>query len=167
MATSPAIATIRRADREDWDEIWEIVREVIATGDTYAFAPESDRASMEAYWFARETWAYVAEIEGAIAATYILKPNQPGLGGHVANAAFMVGKRDRGQGLGRLLGEHALATAKQLGYRAMQFNFVVSTNEAAVRLWQSLGFAIVGRVPEAFHHQQLGFVDVFVMHRSL
>jgi len=99
--------------------------------------------------------------------TYILKPNQPALGSHVANAAFMVLPAARGSGVGRRMGEHCLAEARRLEFRAMQFNFMVSTNEAAVRLWQQLGFQIVGTLPEAFRHSQLGFVDAYVMFRML
>jgi ribosomal protein S18 acetylase RimI-like enzyme len=99
--------------------------------------------------------------------TYILKPNQPALGSHVANAAFMVLPAARGSGVGRGMGEHCLAEGRRLGFRAMQFNFVVSTNEAAVRLWQQLGFHIVGTLAEAFRHSQLGFVDAYVMFRML
>src|SRR5262249_21744099 len=105
--------------------------------------------------------------EGRIAGTYIVRPNQPGLGSHVANAAFMVSPDARGLGAGRRMGEHCLAEASRLGFRAMQFNFVVSTNEVAVRLWQSLGFRIVGTLSKAFRHARLGFVDAYVMFREL
>jgi ribosomal protein S18 acetylase RimI-like enzyme len=99
--------------------------------------------------------------------TYILRPNRPGLGSHVSNASFMVCPSARGLGVGRAMGEHCLEEARRLGYRAMQFNFVVSTNEAAVKLWQRLGFTIVGTLPGAFRHRTLGFVDAYVMFRTL
>ena len=102
-----------------------------------------------------------------IVGTYILRPNQSGGGSHVANAAFMVAPEARGQGIGRAMGEHCLSEARRLGFRAMQFNFVVSTNESAVRLWQQLGFKIVGTLPGAFRHPEKGYIDVYVMHRSL
>jgi ribosomal protein S18 acetylase RimI-like enzyme len=109
----------------------------------------------------------VAESGGQVVGTYILKPNQPALGSHVANAAFMVSPAARGLGVGKRMGEHCLVEARRLGFRAMQFNFVVSTNEAAVRLWQQLGFEIIGTLPEAFRHSQRGFVDAYVMFRTL
>jgi len=102
-----------------------------------------------------------------VAGTYILRPNQPVLGSHVANAAFMVAPNARGLGIGREMGEHCLSEARRLGFRAMQFNFVVSTNEGAIRLWKQLGFEIVGTLPGAFRHPQKGYVDVYVMFRSL
>lgn len=109
----------------------------------------------------------MAEADGRVVGTYVLKPNQPALGSHVANASFMVSPVARGSGVGRSMGEHSLAEARRLGFRAMQFNFVVSTNEAAVRLWQRLGFGIVGTLPGAFRHARLGFVDAYVMFQEL
>jgi GNAT superfamily N-acetyltransferase len=120
-----------------------------------------------AYWFRSDTHTYVAECDGRIVGTYILRPNQPALGSHVANAAFMVSPSARGLGTGRRMGEHCLDEAHRLGFRAMQFNFVVSTNQPAVRLWQQLGFAVVGTLPGAFRHSQHGFVDAYVMFRTL
>jgi ribosomal protein S18 acetylase RimI-like enzyme len=102
-----------------------------------------------------------------VVGTYILKPNQTGLGSHVSNAAFMVSPSARGLGLGRVMGEHCLDEARRLGYRAMRFNFVVSTNEAAVRQWERLGFTIVGTLPGAFRHRTRGFVDDYVMFQAL
>ncbi len=120
-----------------------------------------------AYWFRPDTHTYVAEQDRHVVGTYILKPNQAGAGSHVANAAFMVVPGGRGQGIGRAMGEHCLSEARRLGFRAMQFNFVVSTNESAIHLWQKLGFKIVGTLPGAFQHPQKGDVDVYVMYRSL
>ena len=120
-----------------------------------------------AYWFAPGTRTYVAEEEGKIIGSYILRANRPGLGNHVANAGFMVDPTARRSGIGRAMGEHALNEARRLGYRAMQFNFVISTNESAVRLWQRLGFRIVGTLPDAFRHSKKGLVDAYVMFRSL
>jgi L-amino acid N-acyltransferase YncA len=158
---------LRLATASDENAIWDIFHAVVAPGDTYVFDPEMSRSDALAYWFRANTHTYVAESEGRIVGTYILKPNQPALGSHVANAAFMVSPTARGLGLGRRMGEHCLAEARRLGFRAMQFNFVVSTNEPAVRLWQQLGFRIVGTLPGAFHHAQLGFVDAYVMFRTL
>lgn len=159
--------TIRLATRADEEAIWGIFQAVIAPGDTYVFDPQMPREEALAYWFRPDTHTYVAESEAGVVGTYILKPNQPGLGSHVANAAFMVSPAARGSGIGRTLGEHCLAQARRLGFRAMQFNFVVSTNEAAVRLWQRIGFQIVGTLPGAFRHSQRGFVDAYVMFQRL
>jgi L-amino acid N-acyltransferase YncA len=158
---------IRRATAEDHDAIWTIFQTVIASGDTYVFDPQMPREEALAYWFRADTHAYVAEHEGKVVGTYIVKPNQPALGSHVANAAFMVAPETRGLGIGRLMGEHCLTEAKQLGFHAMQFNFVGSTNEAAVQLWKQLGFEIVGTLPGVYRHARLGFVDAYVMFRVL
>jgi len=144
-----------------------IFHTVIASGDTYVFDPQMPREEALAYWFRSDTHTYVTEHEGKIVGTYIVKPNQPALGSHVANAAFMVSPEARKLGIGKLMGQHCLAEAKHLGFRAMQFNFVVSTNEAAIRLWKQLGFEIVGTLPGAYRHAQLGFVDAHVMFRQL
>src|SRR5882757_2959419 len=151
----------RLANQSDRDAIWEIFHTVIASGDTYVFDPQMPRADALAYWFRPDTHTYITEREGRVVGTYILKPNQPALGSHIANAAFMVSPAARGLGVGRHMGEHCLREARRLGFRAMQFNFVVSTNEPAVRLWQQLGFTIVGTLPRAFRHSQLGFVDSY------
>ena len=162
-----AAPTIRRATAADRDAIWEIFRVVVATGDTYCYEPDIGRDEALADWLAPANRCFVAEHAGALVGTYILKPNHDGLGSHVANAAFMVAPDARRSGIGRRMGEHALEEARRLGFRAMQFNFVVSTNEAAVRLWQALGFRIVGTLPGAFRHARRGFVDAYVMFRPL
>lgn len=161
------MVTIREASEQDRDAVWEIFHAVVAGGDTYVFEPETPRDEALAYWFQQGTRTYVAESGGRVVGTYILRPNRPGLGSHVSNAAFMVCPSARSLGVGRAMGEHGLDEARRLGYRAMQFNFVVSTNEAAVRLWQRLGFTIVGTLPGAFRHRTRGFVDAYVMFRTL
>ena len=158
---------IRQATAVDRDAIWDIFHAVIVQGDTYTFDPDISREEAHAYWLHPSNWCYVAEREGNVVGTYILKANQPGLGSHVANAAFMVSPRFRGLGVGRAMGEHSLSEARRLGFLAMQFNFVVSTNESAVGLWHQLGFKIVGTLPGVFRHSQKGFVDAYVMFRSL
>jgi ribosomal protein S18 acetylase RimI-like enzyme len=158
---------LRHATRADDDAIWDIFHTVIAPGDTYTFDPQMSREDALAYWFRDDTQTYVAEKDAQIVGTYILRRNQPALGAHVANAAYMVSPAARGLGVGRRMAEHSLAKARRLGFRAMQFNFVVSTNEPAIRLWQNLGFEIVGTLPGAFRHAELGFVDVYVMFRRL
>jgi L-amino acid N-acyltransferase YncA len=162
-----AVIKIRPAIESDRDPIWIVFHDVVAAGETYAFDPQMPREDALAYWFRADTRTYVAENEGRIVGTYILKANQAGPGSHVANAAFMVAPNTRGRGIGRAMGEHCLSEARRLGFRAIQFNFVVSTNESAIRLWQRLGFKIVGTLPDAFRHPERGYVDVHVMFRSL
>src|SRR5205823_8402674 len=161
------MSQIREATAMDCDAIWDIFHSVVVTGDTYAFDPDISREGALAYWLHPSNWCYVAEREGNVVGTYILKANQPGLGSHVANAAFMVSLQARGLGVGRAMGGHSLSEARRLGFRAMQFNFVVSTNEPAVRLWRQLGFKIVGTLPGAFRHREKGFVDAYVMFCTL
>ena len=163
-----AVMKIRQATDADRDAIWNIFHQVVAAGDTYALDPNISREDALAYWFAAGTHTYVAEQPAiGVAGTYILRPNQSGGGSHVANAGFMVSADARGQGLGREMAEHCLSEARRLGFRAMQFNFVISTNESAVHLWQQLGFEIVGTLPGAFRHARMGFVDAYVMFRLL
>ena len=158
---------IRSATNADRDAIWNIFHEIVAAGDTYAFDPDMSRADALAYWFRADTHAYVAEKDGRVAGTYILRPNQSGPGSHVANAAFMVTSNAQGSGVGRAMAEHCLGEARRMGFRAMQFNFVVSTNTPAIHLWKQLGFEIIGTLPGAFRHPEKGYVDVYIMFRSL
>ena len=159
--------TIRAATDADRDAIWNIFHEIIAAGDTYAFDPQMPREEALAYWFRADTHTYVAEEDGGVVGTYILRPNQSGPGSHVANAAFMVARDAEGAGVGRRLAEHCLSEACRMGFRGMQFNFVISTNTRAIHLWNQLGLKIVGTLPGAFRHPEKGFVDVYVMYRSL
>ncbi len=164
---------IREAKSEtDWfTGIWPIFQEVVRAGDTLVFPPDTDEQSARDYWLLpapARVFVAVNEADGAIVGSSLVKPNQPGLGAHVANAGFMVAANAAGRGVGRALAEHAIEWARQAGFSAMQFNFVVSTNTRAIALWKNLGFSIVGTVPQAFQHQGLGRkVDVFVMHRFL
>jgi L-amino acid N-acyltransferase YncA len=158
---------IRRAAEIDFDAIWAIFREVIASGDTYVFSPDTPRDDAFAYWFGPGVTSYVAEADGRIVGMYKIMQNQRDLGSHIANASFMVAPSYCGRGVGRQMGLHALREARRNGFLGMQFNFVVSTNAAAVTLWQSLGFAIVGTLPRVFRHAALGYVDAYVMYRSL
>ena len=158
---------IRAATEADHDAIWNIFHEIVAAGDSYAFDPKMSREEALAYWFRADTHTYVAEKAGRVVGTYILRPNQPGPGSHVANAAFMVASDAQGSGVGRKMAEHCLDEARRMGFRAVQFNFVVSTNAPAIHLWEQLGFKIVGALPGAFHHPEQGYVDVYVMYCSL
>jgi L-amino acid N-acyltransferase YncA len=159
--------TIRSARREDFAAMWPIFEAVVATGDTYVFAPSSSRADAFDYWFGPGVASYVAEVDGGIAGMYKLVANQRDLGSHVANASFMVRPALHGAGIGRAMAVHCLEQAKAAGFLAMQFNFVVSTNERALALWNALGFSIVGTLPRAFRHRTLGYVDAHVLYRPL
>jgi L-amino acid N-acyltransferase YncA len=159
--------TIIPATNAHSDGIWQIFREVVAAGDTYVFDPQISREDALRYWLCEDHHAFVITENGRIYGTYILKENHPGLGSHVANASYMVSSQARGQGLGSLMCEHSLEQARLLGFFAMQFNIVVSTNEAAIALWKRHGFSIVGTLPRVFRHATKGLVDAFVMHRFL
>jgi GNAT superfamily N-acetyltransferase len=158
---------IREIRPDEFDLVWPLFHSVLAAGDTYAWAPDMSLEEGRRIWTAAPARAFVAELDGAAVATYSVRPNQPGLGDHVANAGYMVEPAARGQGIARALCEHSMETARQAGFTAMQFNFVVSSNEGAVRLWQRCGFRIVGQVPGAFRHRERGATDVFIMHRFL
>jgi L-amino acid N-acyltransferase YncA len=158
--------TIRPATDADRDAIWKIFQEIVADGDAYPFDANISREDAFAYWLGKNTRVYVAEEDRNVVGSYMLRPNWSGRGNHVANAAFMVAKSTRGKGTGRAMGEHCFAEARRLGFKAMQFNFVVSTNEAAVKLWQDLGMKIVGTLPGAFRHPKRGDVDVYVMYQN-
>lgn len=158
---------IRPATSDDADAIGRIFSKVIAGGDTYAFPPGTPPSVGIAYFLGDDIMSWVIEDEGHVIGMYKLIPNRIGLGGHVANASFMVDPAAQGKGAGRALGEHCLEEARRAGYEAMQFNFVVSTNTAGVELWKRLGFEIVGTLPKAFQHATLGKVDAYVMFRSL
>jgi len=159
--------TIRLATKTDFSTMWDIFHEVIRDGDKYVFAPDTPREEAFEYWFGAGVTSYVAEDRGWILGMYRLKANQRDLGSHVANASFMVVPGQQGQGIGTLLGKHCLVEAKKAGFSAMQFNYVISTSEAALQLWKKLGFSIIGIVPGGFRHAKLGFVDVYVMYRRL
>ena len=158
---------VRLASDRDRDAIWNIFHAVVATGDTYTIDPNISRDDAFAYWFAPNSHTYVAEVGNEILGTYALRPNRAGGGAHVSNASFMVAPAAHGRGVGRAMAEHCLNEARRLGFTAMQFNFVISTNEHASRLWKNLGFEVVGTLPGAFRHRKKGFVDVYVMFREL
>lgn len=158
---------IREAAETDKSAVWEIVKAVIAGGDTYVFDPESPENEMIAYWFSPEKYVYVAEDEGEILGTYWIKANQPGLGSHVGNGAYMVSPNAKGKGIGRKMAEHSIDEARRLGFHSIQFNFVVKSNEVAVNLWKSVGFEVIGEIPDAFNHAQNGLTNAYIMYRKL
>jgi L-amino acid N-acyltransferase YncA len=158
---------IRSATREDDEAIWQILEPVLRTGETYTLPREITRSEALAYWFSPGRAVFVAEQAGAVVGCYYLRANQQGGGAHVANCGYVTAQHATGQGVARAMCIHSLDVARQGGFRAMQFNFVVSTNQRAVRLWTSLGFDTVGRLPGAFLHPVLGYVDALVMYRTL
>lgn len=158
---------IRPASAADFEAMWAIFRVLVAHGDTYCFGADTERQVCHDYWFAPGVHSFVALRGSRLLGMYKLIANQPGHGAHVANAAFMVDPAAQGVGVGRLMGLHCLDQARSRGYLAMQFNFVVSSNVGALALWKKLGFAIVGTLPKAFRHAQLGYVDAYVMYQAL
>lgn len=167
---TPDDVGFRRATPEDWGDIWPIFEAVVRTGDTYPYLPGTTESEAMAIWMQpgidrRHT--YVAVAGGEVVATAYLRPNAPGLGDHVCNAGWMVAPAAAGRGVGRRFAEYVIAQAERLGFAAMQFNAVVSTNTRAIALWESLGFAIVGTVPDAFRHATEGPTAIHIMHRLL
>jgi ribosomal protein S18 acetylase RimI-like enzyme len=162
---------IRPALARDDDAIWEIISPRIRAGETYALPRDMSRADALSYWRSPGHEVFVAEEDGegvkAVLGTYYMRANQQGGGSHVANCGYMTAPWTTGRGVGRAMCAHSLAHARAQGFRAMQFNFVVGSNERAVALWQSLGFEIVGRLAQAFAHPRLGLVDAVVMYRLL
>ena len=159
--------TIRPAKVTDFDDIWAMWETVMAQKIYYPYDNTYTRADIEAAWINEQNHCVVAKQDDTIVGAYILRPNQPGYGKHIANAAYMVHNDHRGNGIGKAMGLHSTHYARSLGYRAMQFNLVVSTNLAAIKAWENAGFNIIGTIPEAFHHYQLGFVDAHIMYRKL
>lgn len=158
---------IRKAEKADWDSIWLIFHEIAKAGETYAYEPDTTKEQAEGIWLEAPRETFVFEENGNILGTYYLKTNQAGPGKHVCNCGYMVSSKARGKGLATSMCEHSQKVAVELGYKAMQFNFVASSNEGAVRLWSKLGFKTVGRLPKAFNHPAKGYVDALVMFKWL
>jgi L-amino acid N-acyltransferase YncA len=158
---------IREATIADFDQIWPIFQSIVAAGETYTYPRETTREQAISLWLEAPRKTFVAEENGEILGTYYIKTNQPGGGDHVCNCGYMVSSAARGRGLASSMCEHSQQIARSLGYLAMQFNFVASTNEGALRLWTKLGFETVGRLPKAFNHPVQGYVDAMVMYKWL
>ena len=166
-ADAPAVV-VRPATLDDWPQIWPVVRAVARAGDTYAYEPDLDEAEARAAWLVAPPRATAVAVSGhRLLGVATMGPNRPGPGGHVGTASFLVAQNARGRGVGRLLAEHAVAWHREHGYRGIQFNAVVETNTAAVRLWSDLGFVVVGTVPGAFRHPTRGYVGLHVMYLPL
>jgi RimJ/RimL family protein N-acetyltransferase len=159
---------IRRFEEGDWNAVLPLLRATFAAGDTYAYAPQSTDAEIRRAWIEAPaaTWVAVSG-DGQVLGTYYITPNQPGLGAHVCNCGYVVARAVEGQGVATAMCEHSQREAIAMGFRAMQFNLVVATNERAIRLWRRLGFAIVGTLPGAFRHANKGYVDAVVMFKPL
>ena len=158
---------IRPFEASDTDEVWPILEGTIRKGDTYAIDPELPKAELIHLWCAAPRAVFVAERAGEILGTYYIKTNQQGGGAHVCNCGYMTAPAARGLGVASEMCRHSQKAARDLGYLAMQFNFVVATNRGAIGLWSRLGFETVGRLPLAFHHPDEGFVDALVMYKML
>ncbi|SDR76247.1 Ribosomal protein S18 acetylase RimI [Halopseudomonas litoralis] len=158
---------VREVTRDDFDCIWPIFHEIVAAGDTYAYPRDTTREQALKLWLDAPRKTFLFEKDGQVLGTYYIKTNQAGPGEHVCNCGYMVASAARGQGLATTMCEHSQEIARELGYKAMQFNFVAASNEGAVRLWNKLGFATVGRLPQAFQHPSRGYVDALVMYKWL
>ncbi len=159
--------TIRLATDDDKDSIWAILEPMIRRGETYPLPREMSKEQALEFWFATGNETFVWQDGRAIFGTYFLRANQRGGGAHVANCGYVTATGSEGQGIARAMCQHSLERAKERGFRAMQFNSVVSANKRAVNLWKSLGFEVVGRLPGAFQHPEQGFVDALVMYQKL
>lgn len=158
---------IRQATGADFDALWPLLRGVFRAGDTYAVDPNISKDAAQDYWMGQATAAYLAQNDSGIVGTYYIKTNQPGGGAHICNCGYIVAPAARGQGLAREMCRHSQNAARDLGYRAMQFNFVLASNTGAVHLWDQLGFVTLGTIPDAFNHPKAGLVDAYIMYKSL
>ena len=162
------MVSIRKYKDEDREGIEKIIKYVVSQGDSYTYSPDTPLESVIEDWISpeKDTFVVITE-EGEVVGTFYIKANQIGLGSHIANGSYMVAPDARRKGIGKLMGEFSIEEAKRQGYRAMQFNFVVKSNEKAVKLWQNLGFEIIGEIPNAFRHSQNGMTNAYIMYRKL
>ena len=159
---------IIKASEADFDKIWPVFQDTVKSGRTYVYAPDISYETAKNIWFAENFSTHITLDENnELLGAYVIRPNHRDLGSHIANAAYIVARAHRGEGIGKEMGKHSFEEAKKLGYKALQFNYVISTNEAAIKLWNSLGFQIIGTVPNAHQHPELGLVDIHIMHREL
>lgn len=160
--------SIRLFEEKDWEATWQVIELVFQAGTTYAFSPEITQAEAHRVWIETPSATYVAVDENdEILGTYFIRPNQPALGAHVCNCGYIVAEKARGRGIASQMCVHSQREAVASGFRSMQYNLVVSTNEDAIHLWKKHGFQVVGALPQAFRHPQLGYVDAYVMYKRL
>ncbi len=160
--------TIRSYEEKDWPEVWAVIEPVFRAGSTYAFSPEISEVESKNVWIEAPKATYICEDgDKKIIGTYYIKPNQPALGAHVCNCGYIVDEKARGQGAASTMCKHSQEEAVKLGFKAMQYNLVVSTNEDAIKLWKKHGFKVIGVLPKAFNHKVIGFVDALVMYKKL
>jgi GNAT superfamily N-acetyltransferase len=162
-----SMPTARIATNEDEEALWGILEPMVRKGGTYVFSLDKSKESLMGYWMGADKFTFVVERDGELLGTFYLKANQEGLGDHICNAGFVVAPSAEGQGIGRWMGEFAQTEAKNRGFLSMQFNFVIKSNQRAVQLWKSLGFAVIGEIPEAFRHPDLGLVPALIFHKKL
>mgnify|MGYP001824546403 CR=1 FL=1 len=159
---------IRKYQETDWQHVWQMIEKVFRDGETYAFSPEITEQDAHKVWIELPQELYVVTSQDdEIFGTYYIKPNQPGLGSHVCNCGYIVLENARGQGIASSMCEHSQQVAVDLGFRAMQYNLVVSTNKGAIRLWKKQGFQVIGTLPNAFNSKSVGYVDALVMYKEL
>jgi len=164
-----AMLSIRTLDESDWDAVWQFMEPVFRAGETYPQSPGITKDDAFDSWITTPVATYAAQDHetGDIVGSYYIKPNQPTLGAHVCNCGYIVAESARGRGVGSRMCEHSQREAVRLGFRAMQYNLVVSTNEVSFRLWKRHGFHVVGTLPGAFKHSEFGYVDAYVMYKML
>jgi GNAT superfamily N-acetyltransferase len=169
LTLSPEGLAFADAEPGDWASIWRVIAAVVATGDTYPYPPDISEKEARRLWMRDGDGevTFVARLDDQVVGTAYLKANGVGLSDHIANAGWMLAPEHQGQGIGRPFAEHVIDRSRETGYRAMQFNGVVATNTAAVSLWESLGFEVVGTVPDAFRHARHGLTPVYIMYRRL
>lgn len=168
LARETIVIDIRPFEEDDWGAVWQIIEPVFRAGETYAFPPNISEVEAHNAWIDIPSATFVAVDENdTIVGTYYIKKNQPGLGSHICNCGYIVAENARGKGIASMMCENSQREAVSRGFRAMQYNLVVSSNDGAVRLWKTLGFEVIGTVPEAFHHHRLGYVEAYVMYKKL
>lgn len=158
---------IIKASEADFDSIWPIFQQIVEEGGTYVYSQDLTKDDAKSIWFDKNYDTYIAQNEDKIVGAYVIRPGHRDLGAHICNAAYIVTGEHSGKGIGRQMGEHSLEEAKKLGYSAMQFNYVIGTNAGAIHLWESLGFQIVGTIPDAYQNQSGTLTDIHIMHKKL
>lgn len=158
---------IDKTTEADFDKIWDIFQPIIQAGGTYVYSPDTTKEEALSIWFDKSYDTYLATLDGDVVGAYVIRPGHRDLGAHISNAAYIIADKYRGKGYGELLGKHSIEQARKLGYKAMQFNYVVSSNKIAINLWRKIGFSIVGTIPSAYNHPKLGYIDIHIMYRKI